>query len=124
MGKQDKFDMNSDVVNYNNYSQGLIHITEDKLKVILYENEQKINKFYSWTTPLGIFLSCFFATFAADFKDVFYIPKNTWQAIFIIITIISFLWFIYAAYNAFINRKGRGIDKLIEKIKNEEKTKS
>lgn len=118
MANKPAIDLNSECVNYTNVSQGIIHITEDKLKVILIEHKDKNHQFYSWTTPLGIFLSCLFATITSNFEDTWGIPASTWHAIFIISTVITVIWLIYAIINAIRNIKERKIDDLIEKIKN------
>lgn len=120
MANKPTIDLNSKCVNYTNVSQGIIHITDDKLKVILLEYREKNNQFYSWTTPLGIFLSCLFATITADFKNTWWLSASTWQAIFILCTIGTSVWLIYSVIQAFNNRKGRKIDELIDKIKNEQ----
>lgn len=39
--KTHNIDLNASCVNYNNVSQGVIHITEDKLHVILLKHEEK-----------------------------------------------------------------------------------
>lgn len=114
------FDLNSRCANYYNTDQSLIHITEDKLRVILYEHRDKNNQFYSWTTPLGIFVSCLLATITSNFGDTWGIPASTWEAIFIICTVATGIWFLYAGVCALCNRKGRKINDLIEKIKNSE----
>lgn len=120
MANRNPFDLNSGCVNYTNINQGFIHITEDKLKVILLEHLDKNSQFYSWTTPLGIFVSCLLATITSTFEDMWGIPASTWDAIFIICTVGTGIWFIYAGICALCNIKGRKIDDLIEKIKNSE----
>lgn len=120
MANKPAFDLNSGCVNFYNTDQSLIHITEDKLRVILYEHKEKNNQFYSWTTPLGIFVSCLLATITSTFGDIWGIPASTWEAIFIICTVGTGIWFIYAGICALCNIKGRKIDDLIEKIKNSE----
>lgn len=120
MASKPTIDLNSKCVNYTNVSQGIIHITDDKLKVILLEYKDKNKQFYSWTTPLGIFLSCLLATITADFKNTWLISASTWRAIFILATIGTAVWFIITVIQAFNNRKGRNIDELIDKIKNEQ----
>lgn len=123
MANKPQIDLNSECVNYTNVSQGLIHITEDKLKVILLEYREKHRQFYSWTTPLGIFVSCLFATITADFKNTWIFSASTLQAICILCTITAAVWSFCAGRKAFKNRKGREIDDLIETIKNDSKPK-
>ena len=115
-----KIDLNASCVNYNNVSQGIIHITEDKLHVILLKHEEKNKKFYSWTTPLGVFISCLVATITSNFEKAFFFTSDTWKAIFVLCTVSSFIWLIYTVCIAWNNKGDRGIEHLIEEIKNTE----
>lgn len=113
-------DLNASIEYYNNISQGIIYITEDKLHVILLKHEEKNKKFYSWTTPLGIFISCLVATITSSFDNAFGLSSDTWKAIFVLCSTLSFIWLIFSGYKALKNRNDRGIDHLIEEIKNTE----
>ena len=117
---KNNIDLNASCVNYNNVNQGVIHITEDKLHVILLKYEGKNKKFYSWTTPMGIFFSCLVATITSDFEKALFFSSDTWKAVFVLCTIISLVWLTLSAINACKNRKNRGIEHLIEEIKNTE----
>jgi hypothetical protein len=120
MANRNPFDLNSGCVNYTNINQGFIHITEDKLKVILLEHKDKNSQFYSWTTPFGIFVSCLLATITSNFGETWGISASTWEAIFLLCTAGTGVWSICAGINAYKHRKGRTTDDLIEKIKNSE----
>ena len=113
-------DLNTSSVNYINVSQGIICITEDKLHVILLKNEDKNKKFYSWTTPLGVFISCLVATITSNFEKASLLSSETWKAIFVLCTVISGIWLILSVCGAWKNRNDRGIDHLIKEIKNTE----
>lgn len=112
-----KIDLNASCINYNNVSQGVIHITEDKLHVILLKYEGKNKKLYSWATPLGIFISCLITTITSEFKKTWGLSPDTWKAIFILITFVSLIWFLYSLIVACMNIKVTGIEHLIEEIK-------
>lgn len=120
VNKKHNIDLNASCVNYNNVSQGVIHITEDKLHVILLKHEGKNKKFYSWTTPLGIFISCFVATLTSSFEKAFGFSPEIWKAIFFLCTLFSGIWLVCSAWGAWRNRNDRGIEHLIEEIKNTE----
>ncbi len=120
VNNKNNIDLNASCVNYNNVSQGVIHITEDKLHVILLEYKERNKKFYSWTTPFGIFFSCLVATITSGFENAIWFSPDTWKAIFVISTGVSGLYFLRSVYDTFNNRKNRGIKDLIEKIKNPE----
>ena len=113
-------DLNASCVNYHNVSQGVIHITEDKLHVILLGYEEKNKKYYSWTTPFGIFILCIIATITSNFNETWGLSPDTWMAIFVIGAVSSGIWSLYSIYRAWKNRKDRGIKHLIEEIKNTE----
>lgn len=117
---KNNIDLNAACVNYNNVDQSLIHITEDKLHVILLKHEGKNKKFYSWTTPLGVFISCLVATITSTFEKALLFSSDTWKAIFVICTVSSFFWLFITACEAWKNRNDRGIEHLIEEIKNTE----
>lgn len=118
MANRNPFGLNSECVNYYNTDQSLIHITEDKLRVILYEHKEKNKQFYSWTTPLGIFVSCLLATITSTFGNTWGIPASTWEAMFILCTVGTGIWSLGTGINAFRHRKGRATDDLIDTIKN------
>jgi len=69
-------------------SQVIIQTTEDKLRLCLTENCQKMEKRRSWAAPFGIFATILFTLVTSNFKD-FALPAETWQAIFIITALLS-----------------------------------
>jgi hypothetical protein len=99
-------------VNFN-VSQDLIVTTEDKVSLCLKEHLEYVEKKRAWVTPLGIFLTIIATLVTTTFKDVG-LSADTWQAIFIIIGVLSFGWFISAAYKS---RKARTIEDIIKKLK-------
>lgn len=123
MASKNNIDLNSKCTNYNNVSQGLIHITDDKLEVILLKHDKKNRQYYSWTTPFSIFISCFVALLTSDFKGISInetqiVKPEFFQAFFFLVTLISFILTIYTSFKAYKNRDGITIDNLINKIKN------
>ena len=76
--------------------------------------------FYSWTTPLGIFLSCLLATVTSSFENALGLSPDSWKTFFVIGTVVSFIWLLVCGYRALNNRNDRGIEHLIEEIKNTE----
>jgi uncharacterized membrane protein YesL len=101
-----------------NTKTDFIEITEDKLENILIKFLQDFKDSSGWLTPFTIFLTLLVAILTADFKEFLEIPKEIWCAIFYICLILSFCWFIYMVYIAYIKRKKVKIDYLIRKIKN------
>ena len=98
----------------NSLWENIIMVTEDKIRLSLIEHLDNINNKSAWQTPLGLFLTIIITLLTTNFK-YFIIWKEVWEAIFIIIGFLSFLWFCYTIYNYF--KYDITIDKLIEDIK-------
>ena len=96
-----------------NVSQNVIVTTEDKLRIHLSKNVQRIEKHGKWVAPLGILISLLLSLVTADFKN-YGLKSSTWEAIFIMGVGISTLWLIYARWQ---RRKAETIDQVIEGIK-------
>jgi len=103
------------VVNIN-LQQEVIVITTDRLNLVLNETKEIIEQQKEWQTPCGILIACILALCSADFKD-FVLSKYCWQAIFVLISLWSFLWLIKSLIKFFKNRGKDDIDVIIEQIK-------
>lgn len=77
-------------------SQKVLVISEDRLELSVRDGIEKVRSNSAWVAPLGIFLSCLAASLTSDFKDRFYVPKELWQALFIIGTVSSLIWLMRA----------------------------
>jgi Permeases of the major facilitator superfamily len=71
-----------------------IIVTESKLKLYLTNHVHKLGKKNSWITPVSLMSGFIIALITCDFKESIF-SKDVWKALFIIITIICSLWFIY-----------------------------
>ena len=79
---------------YDNTQSNIIRITDDKLKVILLENRESIEKKSNFLTPL-ILLITFGLTFCtSDFNDFINISKDVWQAFYLFCFLGSLVWLI------------------------------
>lgn len=108
----------TNIQEFNNTSLGLIHITEEKLENILLKNEKTLTAKKMWVTPLSIFISCGLSLVTNEFKNFLSFSSDTWTAVFIIATFISFIWFICSSIKSFKMRNKGGIDDIMECIKN------
>ena len=115
MGKTKYESVNTENV-YNNTSQNLIRITEDKLENILTNHFLNMEKKGEWKTPLGIAVSIVLALISTQFQDAFFLKAAVWEAIFIVSLVLSGVWLARKIYH------GRKIDSslktLMDKIKN------
>jgi hypothetical protein len=98
---------------YRNLEQSVISVTEDKIRICLMNYLQYLNARGSWITPLGIFLTVIITLLTTDFKD-FYLSKNTWQAIFVISSVVSLVWL---AITIKLRPKHRTIEDIINELK-------
>lgn len=78
---------------YNNTGQQLIMITEDKMRLCLIRYVQKLDKKTEWQAPFGIFLAVITTKLTSDFHDFFSIKAAVWEAIFLVLGLLSFFWF-------------------------------
>ena len=98
---------------HSNIEQRLIQITEDKLTLVLNEHLEFIESKNSWFAPLGILLTLIVVFATTTFKSAFF-SADTWQAIFVISTVLTTLWLIKSIYKAI---KAQSVSDVISKIK-------
>ena len=77
------------VWHYQNTTQEIIAINEDKLRLILKDYEDGIKVNTDWQTPLGLFVTILTTLLTADFHDFLGLAKAVWQAIFVLVLVFS-----------------------------------
>lgn len=97
-------------------SQELIQITVDKLKLIAFTHVKEIENRKAWFTPVGIFMTLLITFSTSEFKD-FILPSNVWNAIFIILGVMSFFWGVISAIQSY---RSISIEDFVEKIKKQD----
>lgn len=103
---------------YTNIAQEFIYTTSDKVRLCLLENREVLKAKISWITPLGILIALIAALVTADFKKTFLgLKPEIWEALFIISSILCFLWLIYALGRSYKFRGKGGIEDVIKKLK-------
>ena len=117
MGKGNKIniELNDNRNIFQNTSQDYIVTTKDKLELVLLKTKKCLTSKDSWQTPLGLLISCLLTLLTTNFKD-FILPANVWAAIFVIATVICFIWLVKTLYNLYINRNKGDIEYIIKKI--------
>lgn len=100
---------------YQNTSQDIIAITEDKLRLILndYEKDAKIK--VDWFTPLGLSLTILATLLTTDFHEFVGLSKDVWNAMFIFLFILSCLFSLYRVVSCI--KKKMTINDVIERAK-------
>ena len=101
---------------HSNVSQEVVVTTVDKLKIILGNHLHAIERKREWIAPAGLFTTLVVVFPTTSFRE-FYLKPETWEAIFLIATIFSFVWLVLSSVRAF---KAEGIDSVIDKIKSGE----
>lgn len=100
---------------HSNVSQEVIEITSDKLRLILNEYIDSMSSRKEWHTPFSIFLTLLLVLCTTDFKQKWLLTADTWNAIFIISTILSCLWLISSLIKM---KKSISIEDILNAAKN------
>jgi len=79
---------------YDNTQSNVIRITDDKLKVILLENKDAIEKKSNFLTPLILLITLVLTFCTNDFKDFLTISKESWQGFYMFCILGSIVWLI------------------------------
>ncbi len=101
---------------HKNIGQEIVITTVDKVRLCLMENRDLLTAKKEWLTPLGIFLALLTTLVAADFRD-FYFKPEVWKAIYVLATLISFIWLIISGYKAVKNYSKGSIDTIVAELK-------
>ncbi|MEB8740784.1 hypothetical protein P4H13_27795, partial [Bacillus cereus] len=77
--------------------------------------KNRLEKKQSWIAPASILFTLFATLLTADFKNAFGIPSSTWQALFILVTVITVIWFLNTLRYAFC--KNISVEDLVNELK-------
>ncbi|MED3480327.1 hypothetical protein P4520_22475 [Bacillus thuringiensis] len=108
-------DLTRDSVTHVYIQQEFIITTEDKLQLHLTDYKNRLEKRQSWIAPASILFTLFATLLTADFKNAFGIPSSTWQALFILVTVITIVWFLNTLRYAFC--KNVSVEDLVNELK-------
>lgn len=103
-----------------NVQQEVITITKDKLELCLMKNQKIIEKKHEWVAPLGLFVSLLTTLLVSEFNRDWLLPKAVWNAVFLVGTVVSFIWLIISLVCLWRYRKRGTIDEIIGKIRAEQ----
>jgi hypothetical protein len=102
---------------HKNVKQEIIVTTADKIRLVLISTKEILTAQRDWWTPLGLLISFVTTLCTTDFKDSFGLPKDSWKAIFIILTILSSIWLVRTVYKLVKAWGQDDLNKIIEQIK-------
>lgn len=100
-----------------NTSVNVISIIEDKLENILNKHFAKLKRANDWVGAAAFFATVLATLLTSDFHKTLGFEPAVFQAIFIILLIVSFGYLCYTIVNAIVNRVS--VKKIIKDIKNE-----
>ena len=72
----------------------------------------------AWIAPLSIFLAILIAKLTATFSDTFGIKASVWEALFILLAVVSFVWLVVDIVRLCTRWKDSSMDRLPNRIKN------
>lgn len=72
--------------------ENFIFTTEDKLRLGIRDHSAAMADRRAWITPASLFISIVATLCTAEFKKDFLFPASTWNAVFILVGIGSFMW--------------------------------
>ncbi len=77
-----------------NTDQEVILITRDRIDLTLRDNVPKLADLGALLSKAGIFLALLLGVVTTESKDIGGIQKETWDAVFLIATVLSLAWLI------------------------------
>jgi len=102
---------------HKNVKQEIIITTSDKIKLVLISTKEILKAQRDWWTPLGLLISFITTLYTTDFKDSLGLSKDSWRAIFIILTLVSSIWLITTLFKLIKTWGQDDLNKIIEQIK-------
>ena len=105
-----------------NVKSNIVTITDDKLENILLKHKESLRTEKGWVAPFNLFIPFLLTNFSATFSTKFGLAASTWEALFIISAIASFIWLSYSLINKWHNQNESSIEFILGKIFNTDKT--
>ena len=104
---------------FENTEQELLIITADKVRIILdrFAKDSRLDT-TRLLSVLFFFISIFLAILSSDFHDFVGIPAVYFKALFCLIAIVVFIYWLYFLICYLFCRKYKGTEDIIEEIKN------
>lgn len=106
---------------HHNISQDLIWVTEDKVRLCLYQHLEKIEGKNAWIAPGGILLTIILVFISSDFKNFSFISASTWEAFFGICALITLFFLLKYLYRSY--KTNTSIDTIVSELKKEQRDK-
>ncbi len=98
------FDPYKNVRVIENLDNEILIISTQKLKSVLFEAKSSLGRKDLWITPLILLITLIGLFVTTEFKQ-FIVPADTWRAFFIMLSLLSVLWLIWAVCRSLKSRK-------------------
>ena len=98
-----------------NLEQDTIITTEDKIRLCLHKNINRLDAKRRWWTPSALLVTLVLALTTAEFKDQFTLPAAVWQAFFLVLAVVSLIWTVMAIWKA--TRVKVSVESIVSEIK-------
>jgi hypothetical protein len=96
-----------------NLDQNAIITTEDKVRLVLLTHLAILEQKKSWIAPAGIFITILTSFVTTNFRD-FWLQASTWEAIFLLSGVASFIWLLIALKQAY---SAPSVDNIVSELK-------
>lgn len=96
-----------------NLDQDAIFTTEDKVRLVLLTRLSILEQRKSWIAPAGITITILTSFVTTNFKE-FLLPASTWEAIFLLSGVASFVWLLVALKQAY---SAPSVDDIVSELK-------
>ena len=103
---------------HKNLGQEVVVTTVDKVKLCLIENRESLAAQKEWLMPLSLVIAFGTTLVAAQFRNVG-LKAEVWEAVYLIATLLSFIWLCHSGWKAWRTRKSGGIDHVVDRLKAE-----
>ena len=98
-----------------NLEQVVIVTTEDKLRLCLQNAIDRLGAKRAWWTPSALLVTLTVAQTTAEFKDQLGVSAATWQAVFLLLALVSLIWTVWAVWKA--TRVKVSVESIVSEIK-------
>jgi hypothetical protein len=102
---------------HKNVKQEIIITTADKIKLVLINTKEALSSQRDWWTPSGLLISFITTLLTSEFKETVGLSKDFWQAIFVLLSLLSFIWLLKTLWRLKKNWDKDNVDTIIEQIK-------
>lgn len=112
-----KANVGDDVDIHDTKDPDAVYITNtSKIKLVLIEYEAAIKSQTSWVNPALLGITVLSVLFVTDFGSALGLPGDVWEAIFIVLLLLSIIWFVRSIQLFLQYKQKADIEYVIEQL--------